>query len=229
MSRTARTVVAGHPHHITQRGNRRALVFVDDDDRHAYLRLLREAALLHGLEVWAWCLMSNHVHLVAAPRRENSLARALRDAHGAYAMRFNTRHALSGHLWQGRFFSCPLDEAHLWAAVRYVERNPVRAGIALKAQDYRWSSAAPHCGLRKYSLLHADFPPPGIIENWAEWLASPEDAEQLDRVRACTSSGRPCGSADFIRTLETQTKRTLQPKPRGRKKKPEESGQGMLW
>lgn len=128
MSRIARIVVPGFAHHVTQRGNRRADVFETDDDRHAYLRFLKQYADKHGLAVWAFCLMTNHVHLVVVPEREDSLAKALRDAHTVYAMRFNTRTRLSGHVWQGRFYSCPMDESHLWAAVRYVERNPVRAG-----------------------------------------------------------------------------------------------------
>jgi REP element-mobilizing transposase RayT len=147
MSRVARIVVPGYPHHVTQRGNRRADVFETDDDRHAYLRFLKKYGERHGLDIWAYCLMTNHIHLVAVPEREESLARALRDAHTVYAMRFNTRTQMSGHVWQGRFYSCVLDESHLWAAVRYVERNPVRAGMVDRAEDHPWSSARAHCGL----------------------------------------------------------------------------------
>ncbi len=113
MSRVGRVVIAGFPHHITQRGNRRADVFVSDGDRLAYLCFLQRYTARHGLALWAYCLMTNHVHLVAVPLREESLARALRDAHTVYAMRFNAQTQSSGHVWQGRFYSCPLDEAHL--------------------------------------------------------------------------------------------------------------------
>jgi len=139
--------VPGYPHHVTQRGNRRADVFETEDDRHAYLRFLKKYGQRHGLDIWAYCLMTNHIHLVAVPEREESLARALRDAHTVYAMRVNTRTQQSGHVWQGRFYSCVLDEWHLWAAVRYVERNPVRAGMVDRAEDHPWSSARAHCGL----------------------------------------------------------------------------------
>lgn len=189
MSRVARIVVPGFAHHVTQRGNRRADVFETDEDRHAYLRFLTQYADKHGLSVWAYCLMTNHVHLVVVPEREDSLAKALRDAHTVYAMRFNTRTRLSGHVWQGRFYSCPMDETHLWTAVRYVERNPVRAGLVSRAEDYPWSSAPAHCGdcpppcdegaspgLSQPAscrsggdpLLSKEFPPPGVVPDWAE-------------------------------------------------------------
>ena len=113
MSRVARVVVPGFGHHITQRGNRRADVFEDDGDRDAYLGYLRKYADRHGLTIWAYCLMTNHVHLVGVPEREESLGLTLRDAHTVYAMHFNGRTQETGHVWQGRFFSCPLDESHL--------------------------------------------------------------------------------------------------------------------
>jgi len=163
MSRVGRVVIAGFPHHITQRGNRREDVFLSDADRQAYVGFARKYADLHGLAVWAYCLMTNHVHLVAVPVRKASLALALRDTHAVYAMRFNALAGVTGHLWQGRFYSCPLDEAHLWAAVRHVERNPVRAGLVSHAGDYPWSSAAAHCGRAGDPLLSRDFPPPGVV------------------------------------------------------------------
>ena len=168
MSRVARVVVPGFPHHVTQRGNRGADVFEVDDDRRAYLRFLKQYADRHGLAVWAYCLMTNHIHLVVVPEREDSLGPALRDAHTVYALYFNTRTELSGHVWQGRFHSCPMDESHLWAAVRYVERNPVRAGLAERAEKYPWSSAAAHCRLRHDALLSQDFPHEGAINDWRE-------------------------------------------------------------
>ncbi|MCK5863023.1 MAG: transposase, partial [Candidatus Hydrogenedentes bacterium] len=147
MSRVARIVVPGFAHHITQRGNREMDVFEKSDDHLVYLRFLKRYAEKYGLSIYAYCLMANHVHLVAVPGDERALGKALRDAHTVYAMHFNTRTAISGHVWQGRFSSCPLDEQHLWAAVRHVERNPVAAGIVERAEQYRWSSAAAHCGL----------------------------------------------------------------------------------
>lgn len=219
MSRVGRIVAPGVPHHVTQRGNRRADVFVDDSDRHAYLRLLATACQRHGVALWAYCLMTNHVHVIAVPATERSLSLAFRDAHTAYALRFNSRYRLSGHLWQGRFKSCPLDEDHLWAAVRYVERNPVRAAMVPCASDHPWSSAAPHCGLGHDPLLDDRFPPPGVIDDWAAWLSDANDEVTDERLRTHTRVGRPCGAPPFIERLERQLGRRLRPKPAGRKPK----------
>ena len=139
MARLARIVVPDIPHHLTQRGNRREDIFFDDADRRKYLRLLKDQCELYRLEVWAYCLMTNHVHLVVVPRTPDALGQAMRRMNSQYAAYVNRRQGLSGHLWQGRFFSCPLDERHFWSAVRYVERNPVRDGLAAKA----WNSHGP--------------------------------------------------------------------------------------
>ena len=219
MSRVARIVVPGFPHHITQRGNRKADVFETDEDRLAYLRFLKKYAAQYNLSVYAYCLMTNHIHLVAVPGDELTLGKALRDAHTVYAMYFNTRTALSGHVWQGRFFSCPLDEAHLWAAVRYVERNPVKAGLVERAEQYRWSSAAAHCGLFTDDLLCTDFPPPGIVEDWSAWLAQPDEESVIDYIRQQTQTGRPCGNETFLDQVEGLLNRTVRRKKPGRKPK----------
>ena len=224
MSRVARIVVPGFAHHITQRGNRRADIFEIDADRTAYLRFLKKYARKRGLSIWAYCLMTNHVHLLAVPRRKESLGQALRDAHTVYAMYFNSRTELSGHLWQGRFFSTPLDETHIWRAVQYIECNPVRAGLVEKAEDYPWSSAAAHCGLRTDTLLSNTFPPAGVIENWTAWLAQEKQEEGVyERIRAQTRTGRPCGSPEFLDQLENLLQRTLRPKRGGRPRKKENS------
>jgi len=232
MSRVARVVIPGFPHHVTQRGNRRAEVFEVDADREVYLRFVKQYSERHGLAVLAYCLMSNHVHLVVVPTRETSLSLALRDAHTVYAMYFNTRTKLSGHVWQGRFHSCPMDESHLWAAVRYVERNPVRAGLVAQAEAYPWSSAAAHCGLRHDPLLSRDFPPAGVIDDWQAWLSEGEDERAVNLIRTHTHTGRPCGSHAFVEQLEQLLQRVLRPNKRGRKAKPKdvrdpESGKGV--
>src|SRR5690606_33572303 len=131
--------------------------------------------------------------------------------------RFNTRHGLDGHLWQGRFYSCPLDEPHAWAAVRYVECNPLRAGMTERAETYPWSSAAAHCNQRPDPLLAADFPPPGVIEDWAEWLHEGESHEMVNHLRRNTQSGRPFGASAFLSRVEHLLGRSLRPKKRGRK------------
>ena len=214
--RLARIVAPGFPHHITQRGNRHADVFFEPSDRQMYLSLLRRYSGKHGLSIWAYCLMTNHVHVVAVPQAADSLARTLRDAHQAYAVYQNRRQDQNGHLWQGRFFSCVLDDLHQWAAVRYVEQNPVRAGLVERCEDYEWSSAAAHCGLRADPLLARDFPPPGLIDDWAGWLAVMK-ADEAKALRRQTKTGRPCGPSTFVERLENLLGRALRPGKRGRR------------
>ena len=180
-----------------------------------------------GVEIWAYCLMDNHVHWVVVPKTETSLAQCFRGAHTRFSLAVNAARGETGHLWQNRFFSCPLDEAHLWAAVRYVERNPVRARMAARAEQYAWSSARAHCGLRAEALLAADFPPAGVIADWRAWLRN-EDEAQSDVVRKNTYTGRPCGSLAFVERLEGLLKRTLQLQKVGRKRKPKPVGMGRL-
>ena len=154
MPRSARLVVPGVPHHVTQRGTDRQTTFFTNADRRVYLELLALHSAEADLRLLAYCLMSNDIHLVAIPERENSLAVGMRRLHGRYAQYLNARRQRSGHLWQNRFFSCPLGNDHLWTAVRYVEQNPVRACITERPEDYRWSSAAAH--LRGSSGLMTD-------------------------------------------------------------------------
>ena len=169
------------------------------------------------MRIHAYCLMSNHVHLVAEPLQENSLALAIGHAHGKYAQWFNARHHLSGHLWEGRFFSCALDEAHLWAAVRYVEQNPARAGLAQQAQDWEWPDARAHCGLEQSTLLSAAGPFDGQIEDWATWINSGLTPDACARIRAATQTGRPCGDESFIQVFEDKLNRLLNPQKPGPK------------
>ncbi len=127
MARLARVSVPGFPYHVTHRGNHGAAIFFDDEDREVYMALLEEYARRYGLKLWAYCLMSNHVHLLVVPGSENSMANALGRAHMRYARWTNKKLSRVGHLWANRFYSTVLDDSHLWTAVRYVEMNPVRA------------------------------------------------------------------------------------------------------
>jgi len=139
MARLPRIVVADVPHHVTQRGNARQVILATDADRVTYLELLRQYSQLYCLSVLGYCLMSNHVHLIAVPQTGDAFAKTLKNAHGCYASYWNAQHSSTDHVWQGRFYSCPLDESHLWAALRYVELNPVRAGMVSGAELWRWS------------------------------------------------------------------------------------------
>ena len=225
MPRVARIVAPGFSHHVTQRGNRREPVFFEDADRQEYLMLLMDYRGKYGLDVWAYCLMTNHVHFVAVPRAADSLARTMRDTHQAYSSWLNRRLGQSGHVWQGRFYSTALDESHLWAAVAYVERNPVRAGMVDRAEEYPWSSAAARCGRRHDPLLASGWPMPGKKTDWSAWLAGELPAKQVEAIRGRTMTGRPCGDVSFIERLEGLLGRALKPKKPGRKPKTA-TGQG---
>lgn len=195
MARFPRVVSPGVPHHVTQRGNARRLVFETDTDRLIYLELLNTYSQLHRLDLLGYCLMSNHVHLVASPCQPDSLAQTLRHTHGRYAAYWNARQGTSGHVWQGRYYSCPLDTEHLWAALRYTERNPVRAGMVSTPELYRWSSAGLHCGRAGTLPPHLDLTPWREVwdaPSWRQFLSAVDDAESdVASLRASTHTGRP--------------------------------------
>jgi putative transposase len=216
MARRARIVVPGLPHHITHRGNRRDAIFLRVEDHKAYLRILRKFAVASLLEIWSYALMPNHVHIIAVPEREESLSEALGAAHGTYAEMFNGVYGKAGHLWEGRFSSYVMDEQHLWNAVRYVERNPVRAGLVGIAEEYRWSSAAAHCGLRNDPLLSSRFPPEEKMKTWSDWLSGIESPKVLHQIRQQTQTGHPCGNKDFLEDLGHRLGRPVVIRPRGR-------------
>ncbi len=218
MARFPRVCIPGCPHHVVQRGNRKVDVFQDDSDRLVYIRLMHDACETYHVDVWSYSLMDNHVHLIQVPEKENSLSRAVQDAHSEYSRYLNTKYSLVGHAWQGRFKSVAMEEAHCWNAIRYVERNPVRAGLVTNAEDYLWSSAAAHCGLRGDTLLSGNCPLVPEIKNWSEWL-SVEDKGAEDLIRRRTRIGRPLGSEEFVRRFELQTGRELLPKKRGPRRK----------
>jgi putative transposase len=189
-------------------------VFTREADREVYLSLLRESAERRRLHVLAYCLMTNHVHLVVVPDTADALSSAMRDIQMTYAAYLHRREGASGHLWQGRFHACVLDEPHLWAAIRYVERNPVRAGLVPRAEDYWWSSAAAHCGMRADCNLPALALPPNLVTDWRTWLCD-EDAALTQSIRQQTRTGRPCGSDAFVKQLESILGRPLAPRPSG--------------
>jgi len=159
--------------------------------------------------------MTNHIHLVGVPDDKNSFANAFRRAHSTYARHFNAKYGFCGYLWQNRFYSCPLDDGYMWSTIRYVERNPVRAGMIQRAEDYPWSSARPHCTGEDDLLLtdrwRAVSPWPG----WSERLAAEEDEDLMRSIRENTTKGYPCGEEDFVDHLESEFGRPLRTRKPG--------------
>lgn len=211
-------MISGVPHHVTQRGNRRQPVFHSDDDYRSYLALLREYTAKYSVEVLAYCLMPNHVHMVLVPSTRDGLNQVLRSVHMRHAQRINFWQDWSGHLWQGRFFSSPLDETYLWNAIRYVELNPVRAALVDQPGRYLWSSAVARCrstldpNLTQDPEWHRRF---AAIGDWDRWLTTGLESGCMDILRRMSNKGLPCGSDDFVIQLERATGRCLRERPRG--------------
>jgi putative transposase len=226
MPRQARTVFAGVPHHITQRGNRREDVFYTDEDRETYLGWLNEYCQLHKVEILAYCLMTNHIHIIALPKTDAGLQLVFKPLHMRYAQRFNSQRGWKGHVWQGRYFSSALDEHYLWSAIRYVERNPVRAKMLKKAENYAWSSAAAHCEgyagdvLTTKAYWKKQFE---SIGNWSAWLAEVDSVDELLIIHRNIEKGLPCGSDRLIQKLEKKIGRMLKYLLLGRSRKPVDS------
>jgi putative transposase len=193
MPRISRPVAVGYPHHITQRGNYRQKIFESDVDYLQYLQWLQQYSRQYLLKVWAYCVMGNHVHFIAVPMESTSLAKTFHVLHMRYSQYFNQNKGTGGHLWQGRFYSCALDEQHLYAAVRYVENNPVRAKIVEKPQDYKWSSARSRVYKEKDPVLLGDCYLTEQIQDWLGYLEEKEDEGMNNTIRSNTRTGRPCG------------------------------------
>ena len=202
-------VVPGLPHHVTQRGVRLIDIFDDDLDRELYLQLMREHAPAAGLTFLAWCLMTNHLHLVVVPEREESLARGIGNAHKAYTRAKNFRCGARGYLFQGRFGSCVLDERHLMAAARYVELNPVSAGLVEDPARYLWSSAAFHLAHEKTDPLVTDRTMLGLVDDWRTFLQDGIDELEAKELEKRLATGRPWGDERFIGRLEKRLGRSL--------------------
>lgn len=209
-------VVPGYPHHVTQRGNRRMKTFFSREDYATYLDLLCEGMARSGCAVWAYCLMPNHVHLVVIPEAPDSLAMLFRHVHRHYTRYINFREQWRGHLWQERFHSTVMDEPYLLAAVRYVELNPVRAGLCAAPEDWTWSSVHAHI-TRTDDRIVTVKPMLDRVADWSRYLSVQDHHERLGRIREHTGTGRPLGGDRFIATLESVTGRTLHRKKPGPK------------
>ncbi|MCF6361811.1 MAG: transposase [Gammaproteobacteria bacterium] len=216
MARMARVVVPNYPHHVTQRGNRRQKTFFCEDDYRYYIDLISEFSRQSGTEVWAYCLMPNHVHLVMVPGEEDGLRAALGEAHRRYTRHVNIREGWRGHLWQERFHSFTMDEGYLLSTVRYVERNPVVARLCAHPEDWKWSSARAHLKGENDQLVRVK-PMLDRIDRWNAYLSDEDQCNDEDLIELHTRTGRPLGCVDFLRKLEVITGEELVPKRPGRK------------
>lgn len=218
MARIARVVVPDYPHHITQRGSRSQQTFFSAGDYQTYIELLAQFKRRFEIEIWAYCLMPNHVHLVAVPGNERRLAGCLARTHRSYALRVNQRNGWRGHLWQERFFSCVLDEEHLLCAVRYTELNPVRAKLCGLPAQWRWSSARAHLNETDDQLVSVK-PMLDRVNDWDAYLASYGGCVGIDDIRRHTKTGRPAGRDGFVRQIENVTGRKLRKQRPGPKRR----------
>ncbi|MCD6585412.1 MAG: transposase [Desulfobacteraceae bacterium] len=219
MARIARVVAEGMPHHITQRGNRRQKTFFSDEDYAAYIDLMAQWCRKYGVEIWAYCLMPNHIHLVAVPSKKENLRLAIGEAHRRYTRRINFREGWRGHLWQERFSSFVMDEQYLLACTRYIENNSVRAKLVAKPEQWRWSSAAAHISAQNDKLVTVE-PLLSIINgNWENFLAGASSSEELEEIRRHGRTGRPLGGTSFVSQLADMLGRDLAPRKPGRKPK----------
>src|SRR3989338_4122940 len=217
-ARQARLVAGCVPHHVIQRGNRRQKVFFEKQDREFYLQLLEDKAKKYHVKVWAYCLMDNHVHLIVVPDQEKSLAQAIGETHKEYTRMVNFREKWRGYLWEGRFKSFIVDERYLYAAIRYVERNPVRARVVSRAEDYEWSSAKFRVTKKQNSLL-SDFYLLQEIKNWSEYLRDDDREGDLKLFRRHGESGKPLGDPTVLMKLAVKYGWDLMPKKPGPKSK----------
>ena len=216
MARLARLVLPGLPYHVTQRGNRRQPTFFEDGDFALYRDFLAEGVRRSGSEIWAYCLMPNHVHVIIVPADCDGLRATFAYAHRRYTGFINARHRWTGHLWQGRFGAVVMDETHLSAAARYVALNPVRARLVDRAEDWAWSSVRAHLAGTDDGLVTVA----PLIQRYGafnDFLGRDEDQQATRALRRAESTGRPAGSGCWVSELERTTGRALLPRKPGRK------------
>jgi putative transposase len=222
VSRGIRAVIPLIPHHVTQRGGRRQDVFFTEGDRSVYMHLLTHYARRYDLELLAYTLMTNHVHHLVVPHEKDSLRWTFQVTHKRYSEYVNARHQWTGHLWQARFFSSPVDESYFWDALRYIYRNPVEAKLVLHPSEYQWSSAAAHCGTGEDPHIVTTGRHGVRIANksdFSKWLESGPDPERVNQLRRCTRRDLPTGSQQFLDTLERDHGVRAHPPKVGRPKK----------
>ncbi|MBA4366588.1 MAG: transposase [Desulfobacterium sp.] len=218
MARIARVVAEGMPHHITQRGNRRQQTFFSEEDYAAYIELMAEWCGKYAVDIWAYCLMPNHIHLIAVPSEKEGLRLTVGEAHRRYTRRINFSKGWRGHLWQERFSSFVMDERYLLACTRYIENNPVRAKLVDRPEQWVWSSAAAHIFSRNDNLVNVEPMLSIISSDWRCFLTG-EIPEEYGDIHKHERTGRPLGSDSFISQIEQTLGRDVTPQKPGRKPK----------
>jgi len=216
MSRLARFIIPGVPHHVTQRGNGRQRTFFGDADYALYRDLLKEQCAKAGVSVWSWVLMPNHAHLILSPSHTDGIRAALSRVHRIYAGHIHAREKRTGHFWQGRFGCVAMDEAHLMAAIPYVALNPVRARLVQHAEEWRWSSVHAHLDPRRGDGLTDTGPVRARIDDFAALLRAGEDEAASMALRRAETIGRPLGDGAFLDRVKAALGRNPEPRKRGR-------------
>ncbi len=216
MSRSARIAIVDFPHHITQRGNNKNTIFFDDEDYSKYLTLLEKYKTKYYLDIFSYTLMPNHIHVKAIPKQLDSFSRTFNYTQMCYTQYFNKKYKKVGHLWQSRFFSCPLDEQHTYAVTKYIELNPVRAKLVKNPEDWKWSSARDHLDIEQGIISLSSREQILDIPNWREYLRIEPSEELIETINVCTLKGKPLGDKAFFEMLENKLGISLASRPKGR-------------
>ena len=229
MARLPRLLLPGQAHHLMLRGNNRQAIVMNDGDRQQFLDFLREGARTNQVAIHAYALMDNHLHLLATPEDEQGISKLMQSLGRRYVAWFNHRYERSGTLWEGRFRATVIDsERYFLACMRYIELNPVRAGLVRAPEDYSWSSCASHLGRRSDALLHEHLlywtlgnTPFEREVAYRELLMEGCAESERQCITQATLKGWPLGSASFLKAVADQTQRRVQPQARGRPRKPQ--------
>lgn len=220
MPRIARIVGIGYPHHLIQRGNNRQNIFFDQEDRRLYLKWLEKYSLECGCTIHAYCLMSNHVHLLVVPQYNYSLAKTMQKLSLTFTQHINKKYKRTGRLWECRFYSTLVDkESYLWSIGRYIERNPVRAKIVSKPEEYHWSSAKANLTSEEISFIKPIWQDDTEREEYVTFLNNPDKEEEIEIIKKSTISGKPIGSEEFLNQMVETLGITINRRPKGRPRK----------
>ncbi len=225
MPRQGRVVLPNWPHHVIQRGHNKQTVFHAEEEYAAYLRNLGEWKRILGCQIYAYCLMTNHVHLIINPGpKAGNLARLMKRVAGRQTRAVNARQGRTGTLWEGRYKSSPIEtEAYLLACGRYVELNPVRARMVSRPEQYRWSSYRARAGLSEWGWLDPDpcylglgRSAPERAKRYREWARAAIPEGEWERIRKAIQRGQLTGGERFIALAAKQVGRRVEFRGRGR-------------